>query len=39
MHPNQELKDKGYSFYVVDDEHEIHKFDIDTFEWSIVTTS
>lgn len=39
LHPNQQYKDKGYSIYVVDDEHEIHKFDIDTYEWSIITTT
>ena len=32
-------KDKGYSIYVVDDEHEIHRFDIDKFEWSIISTT
>ena len=31
--------EKGYSIYVVDDEHEIHRFDMDTYEWSIVTTT
>ena len=39
QHPNQKLKEKGYSIYVVDDEHEIHKFDIDTYEWSIISTT
>ena len=33
------LDQKGYSIYVVDDEHEIHRFDMDTYEWSIVTTT
>ena len=31
--------EKGYSIYVVDDEHEIHRFDLDTYEWSIITTT
>ena len=31
--------DKGYSIYVVDDEHEIHRFDLDTYEWTIITTT
>ena len=39
IHPNSRLRDKGYSIYVVDDEHEIHRFDIDTCEWSIVQTT
>jgi hypothetical protein len=39
MHPNLRYRDKGYSIYVVDDEHEIHRFDIDTYEWSIITTT
>ena len=39
VHPNQQLRDKGYSIYVVDDEHEIHKFDIDTYEWTIISTT
>ena len=39
VHPNSRLRDKGYSIYVVDDEHEIHRFDIDTCEWSIVSTT
>lgn len=32
-------RDKGYSIYVVDDEHEIHRFDIDTYEWTIISTT
>lgn len=39
MHPNMRLRDKGYSIYVVDDEHEIHRFDIDTYEWTIISTT
>ena len=39
MHPNMRLRDKGYSIYVVDDEHEIHRFDIDSYEWSIISTT
>ena len=39
MHPNMRLRDKGYSIYVVDDEHEIHRFDIDTHEWTIISTT
>jgi hypothetical protein len=39
MHPNTRLRDKGYSIYVVDDEHEIHRFDIDTYEWTIISTT
>lgn len=39
IHPNQRFGDKGYSIYVVDDEHEIHRFNIDTYEWSIVSTT
>jgi len=39
IHPNQQLRDKGYSIYVVDDEHEIHRFDIDSYEWSIISTT
>jgi len=35
----QRLRDKGYSIYVVDDEHEIHRFDLDTYEWSIIQTN
>lgn len=30
---------RGYSIYVVDDEHDIHRFDMETYEWSIVTTT
>ena len=33
------FRDKGYSIYVVDDEHEIHRLDIDTYEWSIISTT
>ena len=32
-------RDKGYSIYVVDDEHEIHRFDMDTYEWTIISTT
>jgi len=39
QHPNFRIRDKGYSIYVVDDEHEIHRFDIDTYEWSIISTT
>ena len=39
MHPNMRLRDKGYSIYVVDDEHEIHRFDIDSYEWTIISTT
>lgn len=39
IHPNQQFGNKGYSIYVVDDEHEIHRFDIDTYEWSIISTT
>jgi len=39
IHPNMRLRDKGYSIYVVDDEHEIHRFDIDTYEWTIISTT
>ena len=39
LHPNMKLRDKGYSIYVVDDEHEIHRFDIDTYEWTIISTT
>lgn len=39
IHPNQQFGDKGYSIYVVDDEHEIHRFNIDSYEWTIVSTT
>ena len=35
----KEFKDKGYSIYVVDDEHEIHRFDLETQEWTIISTT
>lgn len=35
----KEQKDKGYSIYVVDDEHEIHRFDLETYEWTIISTT
>jgi len=36
QHPNTKFREKGYSIYVVDDEHEIHRFDIDSCQWTII---
>jgi hypothetical protein len=35
----KDYKEKGYSIYVVDDEHEIHRFDLETNEWTIISTT
>jgi hypothetical protein len=35
----KDYKEKGYSIYVVDDEHEIHRFDLETYEWTIISTT
>ena len=35
----KDFKEKGYSIYVVDDEHEIHRFDLETYEWTIISTT